>query len=126
LADGFNSGDLRVYIAAHKPAGSSIDVYYKILAGGDRELWQDKKWQLMTQIDNANYYSETWDDYAELTFAPGTNGVPNNAISYNSGLSGQFNDFNSFAIKIVLSGSNTVDVPRIRDFRAIAVPASFS
>jgi len=126
LADGFNSGDLRVYIAAHKPAGSSIDVYYKILAGGDRELWQDKKWQLMTQIDNANYYSETWDDYAELTFAPGTNGVPSNAISYNSGLSGQFNDFNSFAIKVVLSGTNTVDIPRIRDFRAIAVPASFS
>lgn len=125
LSDGFNCGDLRVYIAAHKPVGSSIDVYYKLLAGGDRELWQDKKWQLMTQIDNVNYYSESFDDFTELTFAPGTNGVPNNNIVYNSGLSGQFNDFNTFAIKIVLSGTNTVDIPRIRDFRAIAIPASY-
>ena len=125
LSDGFNCGDLRVYIAAHKPVGSSIDVYYKLLAGGDRELWQDKKWQLMTQIDNVNYYSESFDDFTELTFAPGTGGAPNNNIVYTSGLSGQFNDFNTFAIKIVLSGTDTVNIPRVKDFRAIAIPASY-
>ena len=31
-------------------------------------------------------------------------------------------EFKTFAIKIVLSGTSTVDVPRVRDFRAIALP----
>lgn len=123
LADGFSSGDLRVYITAHKPADSSIDVYYKLLAAGDKELWQDKEWQLMTQIEQAGYYSETYDDFAELVFAPGTNNKPSNAIEYTSATSGKFYEFNTFAIKIVLSGTNTVDVPRITDFRAIAIPS---
>ena len=124
LADGFNSGDLRVYLTAHKPADSSIDVYYKLLAAGDLENWSDREWQLMTQIDNVNYYSTNINDFAELTFAPGINNVANNSIVYNSTYSGQFNDFNSFSIKIVLSGTNTIDIPRLRDFRAIVIPAA--
>ncbi len=123
LADGFSSGDLRVYLTAHKPAGSAIDVYCKLLAGGDKELWTDKNWQLMTQIENAGYYSENYLDFAELVFAPGINNKANNIVSYTSPTSGEFFEFNSFAVKIVLSGTDTVDVPRIRDFRAIAIPA---
>lgn len=124
LADGFSSGDLRVYLTAHKPSGSSIDVYYKILASGDQETWRQKKWQLMTQIDNVSYVSETIDHFAELVFAPGTDNEPDNIVSYNSDTSGEFHEFTSFQIKIVLSGVNTVDVPRVRDFRAMALPAA--
>lgn len=121
LADGFESADLRVYLSAHRPAGASIDVYYKLLAPGDRDLWQDRKWQLMTQIPpNLSYYSENVDDFNELVFAPGINNVANNSIVYISNLSGQFNEFNTFAVKIVMSGTNTVDIPRIKDFRTIA------
>ena len=123
LADGFNSGDLRVYLTAHKPAGSSIDVYYKLMAAGDLDNWQDREWQLMTQIDNVNYYSKNVDEFDELTFAPGVNNIANNSIVYNSSTSGQFNDFNTFAIKVVLSGVDTIDTPRVKDFRAIAIPA---
>jgi len=123
LADGFNSGDLRVYLSAHKPAGSNILVYYKILAAGDAETWPDREWQLMTQIENPNYISNSFDDFTELTFAPGVNNKANNSVVYTSATSGNFYEFNSFAIKIVMSGTNTVDVPRIRDFRAIATPA---
>lgn len=124
LADGFSSGDLRVYLVAHKPAQSSIDVYYKLLSNGDQELWQDKKWQLMTQINEQGYYSESFDDFAELTFAPGLNGVANNSVSYISDTSGQFTEFNTFAIKIVLSGVDSIDVPRVQSLRAIALPSA--
>ena len=124
LADGFSSGDLRVYLTAHKPSQSSIEVYYKILAGGDQEIWRDKSWQLMTQIENVAYVSEKIDDFAELVFAPGTDNNPDNIVSYTSDTSGEFHEFNSFQIKIVLSGVNTVDVPRVRDFRAMALPAA--
>lgn len=123
LADGFNSGDLRVYLTAHKPADSSILVYYKVMSAGDLDNWQDKEWKLMTQIDKINYYSKNIDDFEELTFAPGTNNLPDNYIEYSSISSGQFNDFNTFAIKIVMAGVNTVDVPRVKDFRAIAIPS---
>ena len=33
------------------------------------------------------------------------------------------NTFSTFAIKIVMTGTSTVDVPKVRDFRAIALPA---
>lgn len=124
LADGFSSGDLRVYLTAHKPPGSSIDVYYKILASGDQEIWREKQWQLMTQIDNVSYVSDDIEDFAELVFAPGVDNKPDNIVSYNSNTSGEFHEFTSFQIKIVLSGVNTVDVPRVRDFRAMALPAA--
>ena len=76
----------------------------------------------MTEIGNSNFVSVGANDYRELSFAPGSGGAANNSVSYTSG-STAYNSFRTFAIKIVMSGSSTVDVPKIRDFRAIALPA---
>jgi hypothetical protein len=122
LADGFDSGDLRVYLTGYKPSGSSIHVYYKILSSSDGEIFDDKNYQLMTQLGNPNFVSTSYNDFRELAFAPGSSGAANNTISYTSG-STAFNTFKTFAIKVVLSGSDTTDVPRIRDLRAIALPS---
>lgn len=122
LADGFDSGDLRVYLTAYKPTGSNIHVYYKLLSGSDAEIFDDKNYQLMTQLGNANFVSTNKKDYRELSFAPGINGAANNSVSYTSG-STAFNSFKTFAIKIVMSGSETTDVPKVRDLRAIALPS---
>jgi hypothetical protein len=122
LADGFESGDLRVFITAYKPSESNIYVYYKILSKSDSDTFDNKSWQLMAQLGNENFVSTSSTDYRELTFAPGTNGAANNSVSYISG-SSTFTKFKTFAIKIVLSGTSTVDVPKVRDFRAIALPA---
>jgi hypothetical protein len=46
---------------------------------------------------------------------------PDNFISYTSG-STAFSDFRTFAIKVVLYGQSTVDVPRFKELRAIALP----
>jgi hypothetical protein len=122
LADGFDSGDLRVYITAYRPAGSRIAVYYKILSQSDTGRFEDKDYQLMTQLDNLNFTSSSEGDYRELTFAPGVNGIPDNTVSYESdGVT--YTSFRSFAIKIVLAGNDPTDVPKVRDFRAIALPA---
>jgi hypothetical protein len=122
LADGFDSGDLRVYLTAYKPALSNILVYYKLLSTSDADTFDNKGYQLMTQLSNSNFVSANEDDYREITFAPGINGSANNSVSYTSGSTG-FNTFRTFAIKIVLTGTSTVDVPKVRDFRAIALPA---
>jgi hypothetical protein len=122
LADGFDSGDLRVYVTANKPAGTNIYVYYKILSASDPGVFDDKSYQLMTELGNANFVSLNENDDRELTFAPGVNGIANNSVSYTSAGTA-FTTFRTFAIKIVMSSSNTGIVPRIKDMRAIALPA---
>jgi hypothetical protein len=122
LADGFDSGDLRVYLTAYKPSNSNILVYYKLLSISDPDVFEDKNYQLMAQLDNANFVSTNYNDYREIKFAPGVNDVANNSISYSSGTT-SYSNFRTFAIKIVLSGESTTDVPKVRDFRAIALPA---
>lgn len=122
LADGFDSGDLRVYLTAYKPNGSQIYVYYKLLSVSDPDEFDDKNYQLMTQLGNQSFISLNKDDYREIIFAPGINGEANNSIIYASGDT-SFRNFKTFAIKVVMSGSNTTDVPKVRDFRAIALPS---
>lgn len=122
LNDGFDSSDFRVYLTAYLPQGANIYVYYKVLSKSDADSFDDKNYQLMTQLGDANFTSLSTSDYRELTFAPGTGGVANNAINYTTGTTA-FNSFKTFAIKIVLAGTDTVAVPKIRDFRAIALPS---
>ena len=57
------------------------------------------------------------------TFAPGTAGKVSNSINYTNSSGASFNTFKTFAIKIVMSADQTYDVPKIRDLRAIAMPA---
>jgi hypothetical protein len=123
LADGFDSGDLRVYLTTYKPPGSNIHVYYKILSKSDPDEFIDKNYQLMTQLGNSNFISINDSDYRELKFAPGQNGVPDNSVSYVSDDGTSHSSFTTFAIKIVLRGTNTVDVPKVRDVRVIALPS---
>ena len=123
LASGFSSGDIRVYLSAYKPALSNILVYGKFLSPGDAEPFDDKFWNLLTQINNTNFVSSDEADYRELTFAPGTDGVVTNQISYTNSTGTQtFTDFATFAIKVVMTGESTVDVPKIKDLRIIALP----
>ena len=122
LADGFDSGDLRVYLTAYKPSGSNIHVYYKILSGSDSDIFDNKSYQLMTQLGNPNFASTSKTDYRELAFAPGVSDTANNIVSYTSG-STAFNSFKTFAIKVVMASNETIDVPKVRDLRAIALPS---
>ena len=122
LADGFDSGDLRVYLTGYKPSGSNIRVYYKLLSASDTENFDTKNYQLMTEIGNANFVSLAQNDYRELLFAPGISGVANNSVTYTTS-SSTFNTFKTFSIKVVMSGTDTTDVPKVRDLRVIALPA---
>jgi hypothetical protein len=122
LNDGFDSGDIRVYLTAYKPVASNIYVYVKLLSNADPDIFDDKEWILLTQLGNANFVSINDRDYRELTFAPGTNGIAANEISYTSN-NVVYDTFRTFAVKIVMSGESSVDVPKIRDLRVIAIPA---
>jgi hypothetical protein len=122
LNDGFDSGDLRVYLTGYKPSGSNIYIYYKLLSRSDSDSFESKNYQLMTEIGNGNFVSQTKNDYRELVFAPGITGIANNSVSYTTDAS-TFKSFKTFSIKIVMSGTNTTNVPKVRDIRAVALPA---
>ena len=127
LASGFDAGDLRVYMDAYRPPGSGILVWYKLLSASDPSAFENNNWNLMTQTaDNLNYFAANKSDSAELVFAPGTygSGTPDNKITYTSASNTTHNDFGLFAIKVVMYGTNTVDVPSIANFRVVALPAS--
>jgi hypothetical protein len=126
LNQGFDSGDLRVYFTAYRPVNTNIYVYYKLLSRNDTQKFEDGNWQLMTLINNSDsLYSQTRNDTYEFVAAPGTLGKAQNYVSYTSGITNQtYNNFNQFAIKIVLASSDNTSVPYLSDIRAIALPSA--
>ena len=125
LATGFAAGDLRVYLDCYKPGGSGIQVWYKLLSSSDPELFEFNSWQLMTQLGNVNFISTAIDTFSELTYAPGTynSGLAQNKATYTKNGT-TYDKFMTFAIKVVMFSSSTVDVPKIKNLRVIALPST--
>jgi len=118
LADGLDAGDFRVYFAAYKPSTAGIHVYYKILSSDDADVFDNKGYQLMTVIQGANNLSLNQEDMKDFVFAPGVDNIGDNRVQY-----GSFVSFKYFAIKVVLTATDTTKVPRLRDFRVVALPS---
>jgi len=126
LAQGNDSGDLNVYLTAYRPPNTDINVYYKILNRNDTQDLNGSSWQLMTKINNSNtQFSLTRTDTYEYAFAPGTAGVDQGYVSYVSSTTGQtYTTFSQFAIKIVLTTTDSTFVPYVTDMRALALPSN--
>lgn len=118
LADGFDAGDLRVYLTAYKPPESEIYVYYKVLSADDATTFESRPYVLMTPVSGYNAASANFNDLHEYAYAPGDNYMGDNRVTYPG-----FGSFRYFAIKIVMTSTNPTHVPRIKNFRAIALPA---
>lgn len=119
LEDGFESGDLRVFMDAVRPTGTDIHVYYKVLSADDPERISDKSWKLMAKLrDN---YSKTPKQFIALEFRPSLDenriGYMENGISYPIG-----GTFKNFKIKVCMVTSDQSLIPRIKNLRILAVP----
>lgn len=123
LAQGADSGDMRVYMTAYRPTGTNIHVYYKILARDDTQKFEDGNWQKMTLIEAANKFSITKNNFIEYVAAPGESGVAANELQYTSKDTGvTYDTFYKYAIKVVLSSSDSTVVPKLKDIRVLALP----
>jgi hypothetical protein len=126
MSPGNDSGDLRVYYTAYKPAGSQVYVYYRILNTADTAKLEDQNWQLMTQVGgNAGVFSTSRTNLIEYQCAPGNfyGTSPNNSISYTSTSGATYNKFIQFGIKVVIVTSDKTAVPFLTDIRALALPS---
>jgi hypothetical protein len=100
-------------------------VWYKLLSSSDPEPFEFNSWQLMTQLGNVNFISTAIDTFSELTYAPGTynSGLAQNKATYTKNGT-TYDKFMTFAIKVVMFSSSTIDVPKIKNLRIIALPST--
>lgn len=120
LLDGFDAGDLRVYLTAVKPPGANVNVYYKVRNSLDPDKIDNRNWVRMTQ-KTSQYSFSTNRNPIEYEYRPS---LSSNNITYTTD-STTYKTFNQFAVKIVLSSPSTVanSIPYVLDVRAIALPA---
>ena len=120
LADGFDAGDIRVYLDCNRPVGTDIVAYYKVKSGEDTGPFEDKKWQLMTKVNDN--FSRDQNQIIELEFRPSLDvnriSYVENGVTYPLG-----GKFKYYAIKLVMTAKSESVVPYVKNFRAIATPA---
>ena len=120
LADGFDAGDIRVYLDLVRPQGTNVNVYYKVKSASDTDSFTSKNWKLMQKVTDK--YSVDQNQVIELEYRPSLDvnriSYVENGITYPIG-----GTFKYFAIKIVMMAEDTTVTPIVRNFRAIATPA---
>ena len=124
LADGQDAEDLKVFVGAYNPSTATIQIYAKFLNGEDGGTIEDQTWLELTQTTSSTVVSdsENTNDFNEYEFSIPTASLTggNGEFQYlSSGVT--YTGFKRFKIKVVLSSTNPARVPRIRDFRSIAL-----
>lgn len=116
LANNFDSSGLTVNLDINRPAGTSIEVYYKVLNANDPNNFDDQPYHLMSPIfvagnslPNTGPNEYTTDTYQALN------------ITYNDIVTGYtYNNFKIFSIKICYYTDNTTSVPTLKNLRVVA------
>ena len=90
-----------VYIAANRPSGSNIDLYYKTVGGGSDTDFNSVDWILAPPTESVVINDAGSFEEVKYSIDPPAT-------------------FGSMAFKIVLRSINSSAVPSVRDFRAIA------
>jgi hypothetical protein len=122
----FSAKDLQVFLTAHRPVGTDVNVYYKITSTYDPDRFSDKNWVLMdrdtSEASATSSSGQTADYWKELKFVPfGHAEDLEHPMKYDSASGHTHTTFSSFAIKICLSASEFTQVPLVRALRAIAL-----
>jgi hypothetical protein len=119
LEDGFEAGDLRVFMDVVRPNGTDVHCYYKVLGSEDPERFADKSWVLMNKVVDKK--SKDARQVIELQFRPDL--LENelkymeNGIQYPIG-----GKFKYFAVKVCLTAVDTTVAPWVQNLRIIATP----
>ncbi|NDB58625.1 DUF4815 domain-containing protein [bacterium] len=125
LADGQDAEDLNVYLTAYRPPTTDVKVYVKLLNVDDSDSLSQKSWiELVKQGDGDITYSSISNRF---NFKEFTYGLPSSLMT---GSLGQvqytsngitFTGYKYFAVKIVLTATNSAVVPRVADLRCLAL-----
>jgi hypothetical protein len=125
LDDGQDGQDLKVYLSNKIPTGCGVKVYGRFQNSSDSSNFDDLSWVELeltkTPLDSSSKSGFVEYEYT-IADANKTNGVytyTSNGVTY--GGDDTTGSYKSFAVKVVLTSSNSSVVPRVRELRAIAL-----
>ena len=127
LPTGSDADDLLVFLDADIPSGTDIIVYAKLLGTGDTTDPKNRPWTQMIKSANSNslgagelVYKFNKNGHDEGTIVGGLNS--SNVFEYVSSGS-TFNQFTVFAVKIVMTSTDSYYIPTVNNMRALALMA---
>ena len=113
LAEGFDATGITVYFDLNMQAGSSVQVFAKILAADDNDTLYNKNWIPIPSTKEVTTYSNNYNDFMLNQQWQLTNMFyTSNGVTYTN--------FQNFQIKVVFYSNNSAIVPQIANFGAIA------
>ena len=124
LDEGQDAEDISAFVTGYRPPGADIKVYFKALHSEDSDLFSEKLWTEMV-LNSGNFYSdrENKEDFKDYEYGISTSILtgPQGQYQYVNSKGITFTGFKYYAFKIVLLGVDTAAVPRLKDFRSIAL-----
>jgi hypothetical protein len=117
LDDSFEAKDLKVYLTAAVPKEAEVDVYYRVLAAEDATPYEDRPWVLLEPVGGSLTKTQNDNQIREYEFRSTATDINLDTTT----VYGEYDDFQTYGIKIVMRSTNTSKVPTIQDMRAIAV-----
>jgi len=106
---------LKVLFTAYRPPTSDIKVLFKVLKTNDSSDFDDLGYSFFNSTgvpDQTIGPSLTRDNLREYVYTAGVT---------DEGIGEELDEFISFQVKIVLQGTNSANVPRLKEFRALAL-----
>jgi hypothetical protein len=120
LTDGFDAGDIRIFLSANKPTGTELHVFYKILSGSDTTSFKDRPYGKLECLNPTVAASIDESEFREYEYRPS---LTEDFVTYTSDAGVTYDSFKTFAVKIVMTSQDPSVIPRIKDLRIIALPA---
>ena len=112
LNEGFDATSLRVYLQQNLPAGSSFQIFYKVQAAEDSGVFETKPWVQMTLNGTATNNQNT-NEYYDYEYRAYNISYVSEGVNYDN--------FRTFAIKIVFFSTNPANAPTAKNLRVIAL-----
>ena len=120
LTDGFDAGDIRIFLSANKPVGTELHVFYKILSGSDTTNFSDRPYGKFECLNPTVAASINESEFREYEYRPSLTG---NQVTYISDAGVTYDTFKMLSIKIVMTSQDPSVIPKVKDLRIIALPA---
>jgi len=113
LSPGFDATGIKVYFDLNLQSGCSVEVYVKVQSGADNDSFSNKPWQLVPIVTPITTYSKSYTDFIPSVQYQ----LDSISYTYNGNI---YNNFLTYAVKVVMYSTNSSIVPQIANFGAIA------
>ena len=143
LADGLDADDLKIWLTAYRPPGSTITVYGKFKNSADSTAFDQIPWTKLQSEDRTNFTSANNNrfDFRDFQYSLGSTGYQADGITvitsataggsaildggttfnYVDADGAVYTNYKYFAVKIVMTSTGPNRIPRIKDMRALAL-----